>query len=230
LIADDDGVLLNVIGFALRNAGFEVVTACDGAEAIAQFERDSFSLVVLDVNMPGVDGFDVWARLRQHSRVPVILLSERSAEEDALRALEVGADDYLLKPFGSRELVARVHALLRRSGLSPTVSAGNAVLDRECFRFEVAGAQFHLSPVQAAVLDVLLSNAGHYVDAKTLVTEIWGRSGTDERKALKQVIYRLRRKLNSNPTVAALLGTSRSLGYCWRIGGERAVGWPVDQP
>jgi DNA-binding response OmpR family regulator len=228
LIADSDDVLLNVIGFALRSAGFEGVAAYDGTEAIARLERDSFSLVVLDVEMRGPDGFDVWTRLQERSRVPVILLSEPSAESDALRGLEMGADDYLIKPFDTRALVARVHALLRRSGLSPTALAGNAVLDREGLRLDVAGAQFQLSPLEAAVLGVLMTSAGRYVDTRTLMSEIWGQSGTQERKALKQVIHRLRRKLNRNATASVLLETSRGMGYCWQIvGGEPAIETPL---
>lgn len=233
LIADNDGILLSVTALALRKAGFEVVTECDGEETIARLERNSFSLIVLSVNMRSPDGphsFDVWAHLRQRSHVPVILLCEPSAEHDALCGLEMGADDYLIKPFDSRALVARVHALLRRSGLSQTVSAGSVVLDREGLQLDVGSTRFQLSPREASVLGVLLSNVGRYVDAKTLMTETWGQSGRPERKALKQVIYRLRRKLNRSPSASVLLGTSRGVGYCWHTQSrERAAETPFSR-
>lgn len=217
LIADDDGILLNVIGAALRRGGFEVVSASNGAEALARLERDSISLAVLSVDMPTVGGLDGWMQLRERSRVPMILLCEPRTERIALRGLEMGADDYLIKPFESRALVARVHAVLRRAGLSPTVSAGHAVLDREGLLFEAGGVRMQLSPLEAVLLGVLLSNVGAYVNAKTLMKQAWGQSGDRERNALKQVIYRLRRKLGDHATPPATLETSRARGYRLQI-------------
>src|SRR5262245_7524655 len=115
LVADDDAELLALLGFALRHAGFDVDTAADGTRAIEKLEREPFGLTVLDINMPGLDGFGVCARLRATSSIPVIMLSARSHEADILRALELGADDYVTKPFSPRTLVARIRALLRRT-------------------------------------------------------------------------------------------------------------------
>lgn len=217
LIADDDGILLNVIGAALRRGGFEVVSAGNGAEAMTRLEQGSFSLAVLSVDMPTVGGLDGWMRSRERSRVPLILLCEPRSERLALRALEMGADDYLIKPFECRALLARVHAVLRRSGLSPTVSAGHALLDREGLLFEAGGIRTQLSPLEAVILGVLLSNVGAYVDAKTLMKQAWGQSGDRERNALKQVVYRLRRKLGDHAAPPATLETSRARGYRLQI-------------
>jgi DNA-binding response OmpR family regulator len=225
LIADDDAELLALIGFALRNAGFQVVAAGDGTTALQIFEREPFALMILDIMMPGADGFTVCETVRTRSSMPVIVLSARNNENDIVRALEIGADDYLTKPFSPRTLLARIHAILRRSDLtsSSTLEAGGATLDieRHVLRFEAT--ETHLTPLETLLLQTLMATPGRTVSTERLVTEAWGRTGAEERHALKQVIYRLRRKLETRTSIADRLRTLRNAGYRWETGSEPAV-------
>jgi DNA-binding response OmpR family regulator len=217
LIADDDAELLALIGFALRNAGFQVAAASDGTSALEIFEREPFALMILDIVMPGADGFAVCETVRTRSFIPVIMLSARNNENDIVRALEIGADDYLTKPFSPRTLLARIHAILRRSDLSTssTLETGGATLDieRHVLRFETS--ETHLTPLETLLLQALMSTPGRTVSTDRLVSEAWGRSGAEERHALKQVIYRLRRKLETATPIADRLRTLRNAGYRW---------------
>jgi DNA-binding response OmpR family regulator len=217
LVADDDAELLALIGFALRHAGFDVDTAVDGLRALEKLERESFGLTVLDINMPGIDGFSVCERLRKTSMIPVIMLSARNHEADIVRALELGADDYITKPFSPRTLVARIRSLLRRTVNldTPTIEGGGATLDVEQRTLRCNGAELRLTPLETAVLHVLLRHTGRIVTSQRLAAEVWGRAAADERHALKQVVYRLRRKLEEHEPLANVLQTTRSAGYRW---------------
>jgi DNA-binding response OmpR family regulator len=227
LVADDDPELLALTSFAIRNAGFDVSTVEDGARAIEMLEAQSFSLAVIDVNMPGADGFEVCARVRERSRMPVIMLSARSADADIVRALDLGADDYVTKPFSPRTLIARMRALLRRTVVEPqtTLRAGDALLDTAGLRLEVRGVRYDLTPLEAAVLRLLMARPGRFVSTELLTASVWNRNGAEERNALKQVVYRLRRKLERDPSVSSLLETARHVGYRWiatDVSGEHA--------
>jgi DNA-binding response OmpR family regulator len=175
--------------------------------------------------MPGVDGFTVCQTVRTRSSIPVIILSARSDENDIVRALELGADDYLTKPFSPRTLLARIHAILRRSDLtsSSTLEAGGATLDveRHLLRFE--STETHLTPLETLLLQALMTTPGRTVSTERLVTEAWGRAGAEERHALKQVIYRLRRKLETQTPIADRLRTLRNAGYRWDSGEPRTA-------
>jgi DNA-binding response OmpR family regulator len=221
LIADDDAELLALIGFALRNAGFQVVATGDGASALEIFEREPLALMILDIMMPGADGFSVCEKVRTRSSMPVIILSARNNENDIVRALEIGADDYLTKPFSPRTLLARIHAILRRSDLSPrvTLETGGARLDVERHLLSFEATETHLTPLETLLLQALMTTPGRTVSTERLVTEAWGRTGAEERHALKQVIYRLRRKLETRTTIADRLRTLRNAGYRWETGG-----------
>jgi DNA-binding response OmpR family regulator len=222
LIADDDAELLALIGFALRHAGFQVVATGDGTSALKIFEREPFALMILDIMMPGADGFAVCEAVRTRSSMPVIILSARNNESDIVRAFEIGADDYLTKPFSPRTLLARIHAILRRTDSSPrgTLETGGARLDveRHVLRFEAT--ETHLTPLETLLLQALMTTPGRTVSTERLVTEAWGRTGAEERHALKQVIYRLRRKLETRTTIADRLRTLRNAGYRWETGSE----------
>jgi DNA-binding response OmpR family regulator len=222
LIVDDDAELLALIGFALRNAGFQVVAANDGASALTIFEREPFALMILDIMMPGADGFAVCESVRTRSSMPVIMLSARNNEHDIVRALEIGADDYLTKPFSPRTLLARIHAVLRRIEVTSraTFETGGATLDveRHLLMFETTETQ--LTPLETLLLRELMTTPGRTVSTERLVTEAWGRSGAEERHALKQVIYRLRRKLETRTSIAGRLCTLRNAGYRWESGSE----------
>jgi DNA-binding response OmpR family regulator len=222
LIADDDAELLALIAFALRNAGFQVVATGDGTSALEIFEREPFALIILDIMMPGADGFTVCETVRSRSSTPVIILSARSGEHDIVRALEIGADDYLTKPFSPRTLLARIHAILRRSELisPPQVETGGATLDIQRHVLRFGSVETHLTPLETQLLQALMTTPGRTVSTERLVAEAWGRTGAEERHALKQVIYRLRRKLESRTPIADRLRTLRNAGYRWEAGGE----------
>ncbi|HZF30210.1 MAG TPA: response regulator transcription factor [Gammaproteobacteria bacterium] len=225
LVADDDAELLALIGFALRHAGFDVVGVGNGALAIETLERSSFALAILDINMPGADGFAVCERLRARGPTPVIVLSARREESDILRALELGADDYVVKPFSPRTLIARVHALLRRTQAAERtiVTAGATTLDVEQRSLRAAEVRLPLTPLETVVLRALLRAPGRVVSNERLAAEAWGRAGADERHALKQVVYRLRRKLDAQPALAGALETTRGAGYRW-LGDDARAG------
>lgn len=230
LAADDDSDLLALVGFTLRHAGFEVVTAKDGNSALEKFASEKPSLLILDINMPGVDGFTVCETIRAQSTVPILMLSARDQETDMVRALEAGADGYLTKPFSPRTLIARTRAVLRRAQPSEVnrLTVDGIRLDIESHSIYTDGGSIHLTRLETKVLQILMSTAGRTVSADRLVTEAWGRTGSEERHALKQVVYRLRRKLDAEPLTRDRLQTTRNSGYRWRAdSGEEGTILPL---
>lgn len=217
LVADDDRELLAVTSFALRHAGFGVVTAENGTVALDLLQRERFGLALLDINMPGADGFAVCEAIRHRSRIPVIVLSARDSEADIVRALETGADDYIKKPFSPRMLIARIQALLRRSATAEVkvVETDGARLDLESRSLDLDGRSIVLTPLEASILQLLLADAGRLVSVERLATAAWGRAGTEERHALKQCVYRLRFKLEDRTGNGNWLETVRNGGYRW---------------
>lgn len=217
LIADDDHDLLGLIGFTLTQSGFAVVKASDGPGAMRVFAQESPDLVLLDINMPGATGFDVCARIREQSRVPVMMLTVRGEEEDLVKALELGADDYLNKPFSPRTLIARVKALLRRAGLeanSAPLAAGRIKLDAEEHTVQVGdNTAVRLTKLETRLLQMLLANAGHTVSSDRLLMQVWGHKGAGDRQLLKQLVHRVRQKIEVDPAVPQLLQTAPGAGY-----------------
>lgn len=217
LIADDDQDLLGLIGFTLTQSGYAVVKAHDGPAAMRAFGNESPDLVVLDINMPGASGFEVCARIREQSNVPVMMLTVRGEEEDLVKALELGADDYLNKPFSPRTLIARVKALLRRAGVeavSPPMSAGRILLNAEDHTVQVGGGEaVRLTKLETRLLQMLLANAGHTVSSDRLLLQVWGHRGAGDRQLLKQLVHRLRNKIEVDPSVPQLLQTAPGAGY-----------------
>ena len=216
-VVDDDMELRHLIAFALRESGYLVVESGDGVAALAEFERERPDLVILDVNMPRLGGFDVLRSLRGSGiRTPVMMLTVRSGEEDQVRGLDLGADDYLSKPFSPRSLLARVRALLRRAGQEgeARLEAGDLALDPE--RREVAvkgGAPVRLTALEFRLLQLLIANAGHAMPTERLTVHIWGRRGVGDRQMLKQLVHRLRRKIESDPADPRYLTTVSGIGY-----------------
>lgn len=199
LIVDDDVELVGLLSFALETAGYNVGTAFDGREAVAKVHEHKPDLVILDVNLPSQDGFGVLADLRKFSQVPVIMLTVRATEEDEIQGLDLGADDYLRKPFSPRALLARVRSHLRRSndpGEEPVLTLGTIMLDVERCDLRVGdGDAQRLSPLETRLMRALLANRGRPVDADRLVEMVWLDRSTADRELLKQVVHRLRRKL-----------------------------------
>ncbi len=225
LVVDDDVELRTLVAFALRQAGYLPVEAADGATAVAAFERERPDLVVLDVNLPGFDGFEVLRRIRAAGSTPVMMLTVRAAEEDQVRGLDLGADDYLAKPFSPRTLLARVRALLRRSGAqerqAPLVH-GELALDLELATLSRPGLEpLHLTPLELRFLQLLFSHAGAPVPTERILLHVWGTRGSGDRQLLKQLVHRLRQKLEVGVAVdpAAPRWVQTVAGGGYRLGG-----------
>ena len=216
LAVDDDPDLLALVAFALAQAGFVVVKAVDVPSALRVFAAEAPDLAILDINLPGGSGFEICEAIRKQSRVPVMMLTARGQEEDLVRALDLGADDYLTKPFSPRTLLARVRALLRRAGLETggAMSAGGLHLDLEAHMLRVGEAEpVKLTKLETRLLQILIANAGHVVGTERLLTHVWGHRGSGDRQLLKQLVHRLRQKVEVDPAEPALLKTESGAGY-----------------
>jgi len=223
LVVDDDLELLSLIGYALRQAGYMVVEASDGQAAVEAFERESPALVILDVNLPRLSGLEVCRRIRNQSKVPIMMLTVRSAEEDQVQALDLGADDYLTKPFSPRTLLARVRALLRRAGEErpAPLDVGAFSLDLELQAVAVRGGEpVRLTRLELRLLQILLANAGHTLPAERLLAHVWGSRGAGDRQLLKQLVHRLRQKIEGDAAEPHYLVTVSGVGYALRPDGE----------
>jgi DNA-binding response OmpR family regulator len=215
LVADDDADLRELIAFTLSQAGYLVVKAADGPLAVRGFEEEGPDLVVLDINMPGLSGFQVCEIIRRSSRVPVMMLTVRGEEEDLVRALGLGADDYLNKPFSPRTLLARIKALLRRAGMENTapLAAGRVALDLQEHTVRVGtGEAVRLTKLELRLLQMLLANAGRTVSSDRLLVQVWGHRSGSDRQLLKQLVHRVRQKIEADPAAPALLRTAAA-GY-----------------
>jgi DNA-binding response OmpR family regulator len=216
LIADDDRDLLSLIAFTLTQAGYLIVKAGDGPAAIRAFDEESPDLAVLDINMPGASGFQVCEAIRAKSRIPIMMLTVRGEEEDLIRALDLGADDYLTKPFSPRTLLARIKALLRRAGIesSAPVAAGRVSLDAQEHTVRIAGGPpVRLTKLELRLLQMLLANANRTVTSDRLLVHVWGHRNSGDRQLLKQLVHRLRQKIEADPATPQLLQTSAGSGY-----------------
>jgi DNA-binding response OmpR family regulator len=216
LLADDDQDLLALIAFTLTQSGFAVVKASDGLTALQLFKNESPDLVVLDINMPGANGFVVCEKSREQSRVPVMMLTVRGEEEDLVKALELGADDYLNKPFSPRTLIARVKALLRRAGIEANtapMASGRIKLDVDEYSVQVGSKEpIRLTKLETRLLQMLIANAGHTVSSDRLLLQVWGHKGAGDRQLLKQLVHRVRQKIELDPAIPQLLQTAAA-GY-----------------
>jgi DNA-binding response OmpR family regulator len=216
LIVDDDPDLLSLVAFALAQSGFVVVKAVDVPSALRVFADEAPDLAILDVNLPGGSGFDICTAIRRQSRIPVMMLTARGEEEDLVRALDLGADDYLTKPFSPRTLLARSRALLRRAGLESggAMSAGSLRLDLEAHLLHLGEAPaVRLTKLETRLLQILIANAGHVVGTERLLTHVWGHRGSGDRQLLKQLVHRLRQKIEEDPTEPQVLKTESGAGY-----------------
>jgi len=216
LVVDDDADLLALVAFALSQAGFVVVKATDVASALRLFAAEAPDLAILDINLPGGSGFDICAAVRRDSKIPVMMLTARGEEEDLVRALDLGADDYLTKPFSPRTLLARVRALLRRAGVEPggAMTAGTFRLDLEAHTLRLGEeVPLKLTKLETRLMQILLANAGHVVGTERLLTHVWGQRGSGDRQLLKQLVHRLRQKIEEDPAEPRYLRTESGAGY-----------------
>ena len=225
LVVDDDADLLAVVCFALRQAGFVVVQANSFGTALAEFRNEQPSLAILDINLPGGSGFELCEAIRRSSSTPIMMLTARGEEADLVRALDLGADDYLTKPFSPRTLVARVRALLRRAGgegapggAAGVVQAGELRLEADSLTLHVGERrQLRLTPLELRLLQLLFANAGQVVQADRLLTHVWGQRGGGDRQLLKQLVHRLRQKLDDDADQPRWLETVPNAGYRLRL-------------
>ena len=216
LVVDDDRVLIDVVSFTLRRAGFHVTQAYDGLSALEAWAKTKPDLIVLDVNIPKLDGFAVCQQIRQQSTTPIILLTVRTDEEDIIRGLELGADDYIQKPFSPRQLVARVRAAIRRLGMTPTPSVrtvGDFTLDPSRREFHICDRQpIQLSPLENRFLDYLMLNEGQVLPVENIIGHLWGPE-CGERDMVRQLVHRLRCKIEEDPAHPQYIETVKGIGY-----------------
>jgi two-component system KDP operon response regulator KdpE len=221
LVVDDEAALRDFVCRNLEVRGYRVEKAANGLQALAQFKRQAFDLVILDLMMPHMDGLETTRRLRQESTVPVVVLSALGEEADKVAALELGADDYLTKPFGVPELLARVKAVLRRSTWNPAseeraagrVERDGVSLDLEGHALQVEGRPVDLTPIEFELLLLLMRNAGKVLTHRTLLQTVWGSEYGGEVEYLRVYVGRLRRKIEKDPSRPTHLLTEHGLGY-----------------
>lgn len=220
LVADDEAPLRDFICRNLQARGFGVLEASNGFEAFAVWETEQPDLLILDVMMPRMDGLEVSRRVRERSRVPIIVLTALDAEGDKVAALDLGADDYLTKPFGVEELLARVRAALRRSGWGATLSLasgpqrfGELEVDLEGHIVRQSGVEVHLTPTEFALLEQLVSNPGKVLTHRMLLQRVWGAQYGEESEYLRVFMGRLRRKLEPDHAHPKHLLTEPGVGY-----------------
>lgn len=219
LVVDDEPRMIRFIRMNLELEGYRVIEANNGIEALDQVRKHLPDLVVMDVMMPKMDGFEALRLLREISTVPVILLTVRSDEEDRIRGLELGADDYITKPFSPRELVSRVNAVLRRADWpSPTPRALVEIDERLSVDFNrhqviVDGERIDLRPTEYRLLNHLIQNAGWVVPHETLLAKVWGYEYRDETHYLRLYINYLRKKIEEDPSNPQYILTERGIGY-----------------
>lgn len=227
LVVDDDRVVADLVVFTVRRAGYEAVMAGDAASALRCWREDQPDLIILDINLPGTaqikDGFAICQHIRRESDVPIILLTVRGEENDIVHGLEAGADDYILKPFSPRQLVARVQAVMRRGR-----SAENAHL---LTKLSIDGLKFNpklrevsltdgrvknLTSLESRLLEYLMLNAGHVLTTNDLISDVWGANGGSS-EMLRQLVRRLRAKIEDDPTKPYYIQNLPGLGYAFRL-------------
>ena len=216
LVVEDDRVLADLIAFTLRREGYQVNLAYDGETALQQWRDSRPDIIVLDLNLPKVDGFTVCSRIRAEDDTPIIMLTVRNEEDDIVRGLGVGADDYVLKPFSPRQLVARIQSVLRRSGISlaPAVyRAGDLTLDSNRRELHVDhNKTIRLTSLENRLLRYLMMNTGHILTHEAIIGQVWGPEGGD-RDMLRQLVRRLRRKIEIDPAQPTYIETVPGRGY-----------------
>jgi len=224
LVVEDEASFVEALQIGLSREGFRVEVAGDGAEALERFAQVKPDIVLLDVMLPRVSGLDVCRQIRAQSSVPIIMVTAKSGEIDTVVGLEVGADDYVTKPYRIRELVARIRALLRRasgdttgeverSAATSTLRVGDVTLDPEAHRLTVRGEEVTVPLKEFEVLHLLLANAGRVLTREVLIDRVWGSDYVGDTKTLDVHIKRLRSKIEVDPSAPTRIVTIRGLGY-----------------
>jgi two-component system KDP operon response regulator KdpE len=224
LAVDDEAGILRLIRLELSEQGFRVVVAADGEEAVRTFEQQRPDVVVLDIMLPDMSGLEVMRRLRERSNTPIILLTARDHDEDKVRGLELGADDYVVKPFNPQELTARVRAVLRRavreSNGESMVVAGDVEIDLDKRLVTKSGEPVSLTRTEWMLLQHLASNAGRVMLNTELLSKVWGPEYIDDLQYLRVWISRLRSKLETDHTQPSVIKTLQGIGYLLDVEGR----------
>jgi two-component system response regulator RegX3 len=219
LVVEDEESFSDVLSYMLRKEGFEVSLAATGTAALTEFDRTGADIVLLDLMLPEMPGTEVCRQLRQRSNVPIIMVTARDSEIDKVVGLEIGADDYVTKPYSPRELVARIRAVLRRKSseaaehAGATLSAGPVRMDVERHVVTVDGAAVQLPLKEFELLELLLRNAGRVLTRGQLIDRVWGADYVGDTKTLDVHVKRLRSKIEPEPSTPRYLVTVRGLGY-----------------
>ncbi|MBG9344762.1 response regulator transcription factor [Corynebacterium diphtheriae] len=218
LLVEDEESLADPLAFLLRKEGFNVVIAGDGPSALVEFDRNAIDIVLLDLMLPGMSGTDVCKRLRAVSSVPVIMVTARDSEIDKVVGLELGADDYVTKPYSSRELIARIRAVLRRGGETieesdEILGSGRIHMDVERHTVTVDGEEISMPLKEFDLLEYLMRNSGRVLTRGQLIDRVWGADYVGDTKTLDVHIKRLRSKIEPEPSAPCHVITVRGLGY-----------------
>jgi two-component system, OmpR family, response regulator RegX3 len=219
LVVEDEESFSDALSYMLRKEGFEVSVAATGTAALTEFDRTGADIVLLDLMLPEMSGTEVCRQLRSRSHVPIIMVTARDSEIDKVVGLEIGADDYVTKPYSPRELVARIRAVLRRNAgevadlAPPTLSAGPVRMDVERHVVTVSGAAVPLPLKEFELLEMLLRNAGRVLTRGQLIDRVWGADYVGDTKTLDVHVKRLRSKIEPEPSAPRYIVTVRGLGY-----------------
>jgi two-component system KDP operon response regulator KdpE len=219
LIIDDDKTLIDLLGQALGKAGYEILGATNGIDGLQILYKQNVDLVILDVMMPRMDGWETCTRIRDISDVPVIMLTAKDGEANALKGFQCGADDYVTKPFSFAELTARVKAVLQRARKAPHDEQKNVhvcnelVVDADNSQVMVRGKPISLTPTEFQLLLTLVENAGHILSHEQLLSQVWGPEYVDEPGYVKRYIWYLRQKIEEDPSDPQYIITERGFGY-----------------
>jgi two-component system, OmpR family, KDP operon response regulator KdpE len=217
LLVDDEPNILGTLAPLLRARGYDVFTAMNGRAALEAVDRDKPDLIVLDLGLPDTDGVDLCREIREQQSVPIVVLSARGAEGDKVRALDVGADDYVTKPFGADELLARIRAALRRSDATASPSEpivrGGLTIDRERFRVLRDGEEVRLTPKEFELLTYLAQHPGRVLTHRAILKAIWGPNAVDQPEHLRVLVGALRKKIEANPSSPQYVLTEPWVGY-----------------
>ena len=223
LVVDDEPRYRDVIRFTLEEEGYRVTCAATGEEALAAFRRQDPDLVVLDLMLPGLDGFEVCRRIRDLSTRPILILTARGADEDKVKGLRLGADDYVTKPFSADELLARVDAVLRRSQFGETPArraafvAGNLSIDYLARRVTLRGEDVRLSPTEYRLLSCLAASPGVVLERDELLEKVWGKAYRGEYELLRVALWRLRHKLEDDSSQPRFIVNRPGVGYMFAV-------------
>lgn len=222
LVVEDEESFSEALSFMLRKEGYEVEVAADGPAALETFDREGADIVLLDLMLPGIPGTEVCRQLRAKSSVPIIMVTAKDSEVDKVVGLEIGADDYVTKPYSSRELLARVRAVLRRKGeeeelLPAVIEAGPVRIDVERHAVSVRGAAVSMPLKEFDLLELLVRNAGRVLTRTQLIDRIWGADYVGDTKTLDVHIKRIRAKVEVNPAEPDHIVTVRGLGYKFEV-------------